>query len=219
MKRILSLMTALLFAVAPLTGCAEDANIGIIGGADGPTTVLVGDTSSDDTADSTVDTDTVSAEPSESGGISETPPTGSDSSIPDVDLDLSPAVTGTEIISLGNTVLEEEGWYSTKEEVALYLMQYKTLPGNYITKSEARKLGWEGGSLEPYAPGMSIGGDHFGNYEGSLPEADDREYSECDIDTQGAESRGTKRIVYSDDGLIFYTEDHYSTFTLLSGGD
>ena len=76
-------------------------------------------------------------------------------------------------------------------------------------------LGWEGGSLEPVAPGMCIGGDWFGNYEGLLPE--DREYTECDIDTLGKSSRGAKRIVFSDDGLIYYTEDHYESFELLYG--
>ena len=84
-----------------------------------------------------------------------------------------------------------------------------------ITKKEAKALGWEGGSLEPYAPGMCIGGDRFGNYEGLLPEEDT--YTECDIDTLGAKSRGAKRIVFSDDGDIYYTEDHYETFELLYG--
>ena len=105
--------------------------------------------------------------------------------------------------------------YTTKEDVALYIHTYGCLPDNFITKSEARKLGWEGGSLEPYAPGMCIGGDHFGNYEGLLPE--DRDYTECDIDTLGAKSRGAKRIVFSEDGLIYYTDDHYESFELLYG--
>ena len=104
---------------------------------------------------------------------------------------------------------------TTKEDVALYIHTYGCLPDNFITKNEARKLGWEGGSLEPYAPGMCIGGDRFGNYEGLLPE--DREYTECDIDTLGAKSRGAKRIVFSDDGLIYYTDNHYESFELLYG--
>ena len=105
--------------------------------------------------------------------------------------------------------------YTTKEDVALYIHTYGCLPDNFITKNEARKLGWEGGSLEPYAPGCCIGGDRFGNYEGLLPE--DRDYRECDIDTLGAKSRGAKRIVFSDDGLIYYTDDHYESFELLYG--
>lgn len=113
--------------------------------------------------------------------------------------------------------LPEDGAYTTKEDVALYIYLYGRLPDNFITKKEAEKLGWEGGSLEPYAPGMCIGGSHFGNYEGLLPEKDGRSYTECDIDTLGAEKRGAKRIVFSNDGLIYYTEDHYETFELLYG--
>ena len=115
--------------------------------------------------------------------------------------------------------LDEEGTYTTKEDVALYIHLYGHLPRNFITKNEAEKLGWPGGSLEPYAPGMCIGGSRFGNYEGLLPEAEGRTYTECDIDTLGAEKRGAKRIVFSNDGLIYYTEDHYETFELLYGDE
>ena len=95
-----------------------------------------------------------------------------------------------------------------------------TLPSDTLLptqqeQQDAQALGWPGGSLEPYAPGMCIGGSRFGNYEGLLPEADGRTYTECDIDTLGADSRGAKRIVFSNDGLIYYTEDHYATFELL----
>jgi guanyl-specific ribonuclease Sa len=114
-------------------------------------------------------------------------------------------------------LLAEDGTYTTKEDVALYLHQYGHLPENFITKQEAEALGWTGGSLEPYAPGMCIGGTYFGNYEGLLPAADGRTYSECDINTLGADSRGAERIVYSNDGLIYYTGDHYQSFTLLYG--
>lgn len=114
-------------------------------------------------------------------------------------------------------LLDVDGAYTSKDDVALYIYQYGKLPGNFITKKDARELGWEGGSLEPFAPGMSIGGDYFGNYEGLLPEANGREYHECDIDTMGASSRGAKRIIYSNDGLIYYTSDHYESFTLLYG--
>ena len=110
--------------------------------------------------------------------------------------------------------LDRNGSYTSKEDVALYIHQYGRLPSNFITKAEAGKLGWTGGSLEKYAPGKSIGGDRFGNYEGTLPEGD---YHECDIDTLGADRRGAKRLVYSDDGRIYYTEDHYESFTLLYG--
>lgn len=109
---------------------------------------------------------------------------------------------------------DADGVYTSKEDVALYLHLYGELPSNFITKSEARSLGWPGGSLEPYAPGMCIGGDYFGNYEGLLPPGS---YRECDIDTLGADARGAKRIIYSDDGRIYYTEDHYESFELLYG--
>lgn len=115
--------------------------------------------------------------------------------------------------------LDENGSYDSKDEVALYIHLYGHLPQNYITKKEAEKLGWQGGSLEPYAPGKCIGGSHFGNYEGLLPEAPGRSYTECDIGTMGKNSRGAKRIVFSNDGLIYYTGDHYESFELLYGGD
>jgi hypothetical protein len=113
--------------------------------------------------------------------------------------------------------LDPDGTYTTKEDVALYIYLYGELPQNFMTKQEARKLGWEGGGLERYAPGMCIGGDRFGNYEGILPDAPGRKWTECDIDTLGAKSRGAKRIVFSNDGLIYYTDDHYETFDLLYG--
>ena len=115
-----------------------------------------------------------------------------------------------------DAAISEDGSYTTAEDVARYLHTYKRLPGNFITKAQARKLGWEGGSLEAYAPGKAIGGDRFGNYEGLLPTKKGRVYYECDIDTLGQKSRGAKRIVYSNDGLIYYTEDHYQSFTLLT---
>jgi len=108
--------------------------------------------------------------------------------------------------------IDENGSYTTKEDVALYIHTYGKLPGNFITKKEAEKLGWTGGSLEPYAPGKCIGGSYFGNYEGLLP---DGNYKECDIDTLGKKKRGAKRIIYSDDGRIYYTPDHYETFEQL----
>lgn len=115
--------------------------------------------------------------------------------------------------------LPEDGVYSSKDEVARYLYLYGHLPSNFITKKEAEELGWQGGSLESFASGMCIGGSRFGNYEGLLPKKKGRFYTECDIDTLGAEKRGAKRIVFSNDGLIYYTEDHYKTFELLYGDE
>ena len=114
--------------------------------------------------------------------------------------------------------ISEDGTYTTKKDVAEYLHTYRHLPSNFIKKKEAQKLGWVSneGNLWDVAPGMSIGGDYFGNYEGNLPEAKGRDYYECDIDFDGR-YRGAKRIVFSNDGLIYYTEDHYESFELLYG--
>ncbi len=113
--------------------------------------------------------------------------------------------------------VDENGTYDSAKDVALYIHTYNKLPSNYITKKEAKALGWSGGSLEEYAPGKCIGGDRYGNYEGLLPEKKGRHYTECDINTLGKSSRGAKRIVFSNDGLIYYTKDHYKTFTLMYG--
>ena len=112
--------------------------------------------------------------------------------------------------------LREDGEYTGKDEVAAYIHIYGHLPPNYITKKDAENLGWVSnkGNLWEVAPGKSIGGSKFGNYEGNLPEAKGRKYYECDIDYEGG-YRGAKRIVFSNDGLVFYTEDHYETFEQL----
>ena len=114
-------------------------------------------------------------------------------------------------------VIDYDGIYTSKDDVALYLHTYGELPSNFMTKKEAQALGWSGGGLDDYAEDMCIGGDRFGNYEGILPTEDS--YHECDIDTLNQTSRGTKRLVYSDDGDIYYTEDHYNTFELLYEGN
>ena len=112
--------------------------------------------------------------------------------------------------------VREDGQYSTKDEVALYIHTYGKLPSNFITKKAAKKLGWVSGrkNLWDVTDHMSIGGDRFGNMEGLLPEKDGRIYYECDINFKG-KSRGAERIVFSNDGLIFYTGDHYETFEQL----
>ncbi|MBR3391662.1 MAG: ribonuclease [Firmicutes bacterium] len=112
--------------------------------------------------------------------------------------------------------VSENGRYSDPVSVALYLHTYGHLPDNYLTKSEAEALGWSNslGNLWDVAPGCSIGGDKFGNREGLLPKAKGRQYYECDVNFDGG-YRGGERIVYSNDGLIFYTADHYSSYTQL----
>ena len=118
--------------------------------------------------------------------------------------------------SNSGATVTEDGTYTSKDEVAAYIHQFGHLPSNFITKKEAKALGWVSneGNLGEVAPGKSIGGDYFGNYEGQLPEAKGRSYTECDIDSTGG-YRGAKRIIFSNDGLIFYTEDHYNTFEQL----
>ncbi|MGI6070790.1 MAG: ribonuclease domain-containing protein [Blautia sp.] len=112
--------------------------------------------------------------------------------------------------------ITEDGQYTSKEEVAEYVHQYGHLPENFISKTKARKLGWDSkeGNLWEVAPGKSIGGSQFKNYDGTLPDKPGRTWTECDIDYQGG-YREAKRLIFSNDGLIFYTEDHYQTFEQL----
>ncbi len=78
-------------------------------------------------------------------------------------------------------------------------------------------MGWSGGSPEYVKPKACIGGDTYSNREGLLEKKKGRTYKECDIDTWGKSERGAKRIVFSSDGLIYYTQDHYQSFELLYG--
>lgn len=112
--------------------------------------------------------------------------------------------------------LSEDGSYTSKEDVALYLHTYGHLPDNFIRKNDAKQLGWDNsqGNLAKVAPGKSIGGDRFGNYEGLLPEEDGRKWTECDIGYEEGYRNG-ERIVFSNDGLIYYTGDHYKSFERL----
>lgn len=132
---------------------------------------------------------------------------------PEIPVEPEEPVTPTEPEEPTLTVTED-GQYDSKDEVALYIHLYGHLPSNYVTKKQAEKDGWKGGALKD---GKCIGGSYFGNYEEILPEKKGRVYTECDIDTAGKKSRGAKRIVFSNDGLIYYTDDHYETFTLLYG--
>lgn len=161
----------------------------------------------------------VTEAPERSGPPAASAPTESDPEETAPEASEPPAVPEeTEEVCDSAPAVTEDGWYSSKEEVALYIHLYGHLPDNYITKREAEALGWSGGSVERYAgEGAAIGGSRFGNYEGLLPEKRGRTYTECDIDTVGASSRGAKRVVFSNDGLIYYTGDHYESFELLYG--
>ena len=105
-----------------------------------------------------------------------------------------------------------DGHYNSKMEVASYIHEFHKLPNNYMTKEKAKSVGWKGGSLDAYLSGYAIGGDVFTNRQGVLPGG--HKYIECDINTNGQSDRGAERIVYStDDFKIYYTDDHYATFT------
>ena len=115
-------------------------------------------------------------------------------------------------VSTEEYAVKEGAYYYDLQNVVLYLDCYHRLPDNYITKNEARDLGWEGGSVEDYCEGAAIGGDRFGNREGVLPQNGKTVYFECDIDTHGWKNRGSRRLIYTKDGEYFYSPDHYETY-------
>ena len=198
-SRWLCLLMAVLLAVSLLAGCGKSGS----GTAQESSSALM--TVTED-GPAEIESETPEGELTEIE--SETPEGELTEIVPEI-----PEEEPAEVVSGEATPgIDENGSYTTKEDVALYIHTYGKLPPNFITKKQAEKLGWSGGSLEPYAPGKCIGGNYFGNYEGILP---DGEYRECDIDTLGKKSRGAKRLIYSDDGRIYYTGDHYKSFTQL----
>ena len=110
----------------------------------------------------------------------------------------------------------ESGEYTDKDSVAYYVHTFGHLPSNYISKTKARKAGWVStkGNLWDVLPGKSIGGSEYYDDDEQLPYKRGRRWTECDIDYNGG-FRNAKRIVFSDDGLVFYTGDHYKTFEQL----
>ena len=105
------------------------------------------------------------------------------------------------------------------QAIADYIFQHGELPDNFITKKEAEALGWDSSRnyVSDVAPGKSIGGDRFGNYEGLLPDKSGRKWTEADANYISG-PRGAERIVFSNDGLVYYTDDHYESFTKMSPG-
>jgi len=93
------------------------------------------------------------------------------------------------------------------------LSYFGKLPKYYITKNRARKLGWVEwkGNLHDVLPDMMIGKDVYKNREGKLPGSPNRLWYEADINYEKG-YRNRERILYSNDGLIFVTYDHYQTF-------
>ena len=140
----------------------------------------------------------------------------------DSNVQIDETLNNTEKVNDSNyNIIDEEGTYTSKDDVALYIYTYKKLPKNFITKNQAKKLGWDSAKndLSDVAKGMSIGGDIFRNNERLLPTVKGRTYYECDIDYKKG-SRNAKRIIYADDfdesyGFIFYTNDHYNSFEKL----
>ncbi len=186
-----ALAAVLILVVSILGGCSQPVTTG----AEGSTTAVGSLRPIETGANTRVDT----AASSSSGGKT------------DAATDAAPDERELAAISV-----EKNGRYTSKMEVAAYLYQFGELPSNYITKNDARDLGWSAqkGNLWDVTDEMSIGGDRFGNFEGLLPEKNGRQYFECDIDYNGGR-RGAKRIVFSNDGLIFYTGDHYESFERL----
>ena len=109
-----------------------------------------------------------------------------------------------------------EGPITAPQDIADYLFTYGELPENFITKKEAQELGWQTRYryVSDAAPGKSIGGDHFGNYERKLPAGKGIRYIEADCNYTGG-SRGAERVIWSSEGRAWYTGDHYETFTEL----
>ena len=209
MKKICSLLLSLMLLFT-LAGCSSETeeiagvvldaviesienseghteSVGIIGGADGPTSILVTG------PDGSENLEFSPADPNEIGVIG-----GANGTV---------TIETSSPIDQTVPVLGE--YYYDLENVVLYIEYYGELPDNYITKDEARDLGWKGGTPERYLEGSAIGGDRFGNREGLLPKGN---YTECDLNTLGEDERGAERLVFSDTEY-YYTEDHYESFT------
>ena len=133
----------------------------------------------------------------------------------------TPTPAPTETVSDSKTTPVPEGPIIDPQSITDWLFAHDfTLPDNFITKKEAQALGWDSrrNYVSDVAPGKSIGGDYFGNYEGKLPTAKGRRYYECDCYYVRGK-RSAYRLIFSDDGLVFYTEDHYNTFVQMYPSD
>ena len=196
-KKIKALIALILMACSVLAGCGHASLSSVAAVTESAVTQAVSDEKATDAYEKDLTETVVSHE--ETSGQAET-------DIHDTEEDESYGF------------IDESGTYTSKDEVALFIHLYGHLPDNYITKSEAEDLGWVNskGNLADVAPGKSIGGDKFGNREGLLPEKPGRKYYECDIDYVSG-MRNAKRIIFSNDGLVYYTEDHYESFEKLYG--
>lgn len=210
MKGFARITCALVFAVVmALAFCGCTVNVTIGGSAASTSSAATGQTAISDSA--------ASAKANSAGSASKgysTAATASSGSSSQSNPDASSSFTSS--ASNATISVAEDGEYSDKEHVALYIHEFGHLPSNYISKTKARKAGWVStkGNLWDVLPGKSIGGSEFYNDEGDLPDAKGRKWTECDIDYAGG-YRNEKRIVFSNDGLVFYTGDHYKTFEQL----
>ena len=160
MKKRLNIFTIFLLSFL-LAGCAPSRNTAL------QTQATTNEASADNSiidVESTVDEDDKGSPPSESSEAPAVP------QAENVETGVTPA---PEKPAEEPAAPDENSAYTSRDDVARYIHLYGHLPSNFITKKEAEKLGWQGGSLEPYAPGMCIGGSRFGNYEGLLPEKKD----------------------------------------------
>ena len=218
-SRILSLLLvlSLLFGLSSaLTGCSSSVQQNVSTTADlAVATETVPAATTTETAATASDSPAQTASAEETQAVTEETPApepSTEAPVTEAPTTTAPPETGTQ------AAIDEDGSYFSRDDVALYIHTYGRLPDNFVTKKEAQAAGWTGGSVEAYFPGCAIGGDRFGNYEGLLPKKKGRTYYECDIDTQGRRSRGAKRIIFSNDGYIYYTDDHYESFTELYKG-
>ncbi|HFI5336330.1 TPA: ribonuclease [Serratia liquefaciens] len=119
------------------------------------------------------------------------------------------AITNVPAVAEGQSIDQ----LTQQKRVVSYLQQHQRLPDYYITKKQAREQGWDArnGNMCSVLPGKAIGGDRFSNREGQLPAARSRVWREADINYQCGR-RGADRLLYSSDGLIFVTRDHYKNF-------
>ncbi len=232
-NKVISILLILLLAAAPLTGCGQLAQLAQLDteapalpelalveeappqSPEGEGTDAAGDLDYEMPEDPGAGLVLLEEDAPQSQGPEQPSQQSASTATPKVTA--TPKATATPGPTSTPEAIDRDGTYTSRDDVALYLYTYGHLPDNFITKKEARALGWPGGGLDDYAYGACIGGDHFGNYEGLLPEAPGRTYTECDVDTLHKKSRGAKRIIFSNDGLIYYTGDHYESFTLLYG--
>lgn len=206
MKKISITLSVLMITIAGLlTSCAGGE---LPGNTLSETSLITLETTLNETSETTVQTTPEAAVQTTKQTVQTTPMTTAATTA-----ETRPSVT-EETTSVTVKAIEEKGSYTSPEDVAEYIHTFGTLPENFITKEEAKALGWDSraGNLWDVAPGMSIGGDYFGNYEGLLPEG--KKYTECDVNYSGG-FRGAERIIFSDDGAVYYTADHYESFEQL----